>query len=221
MMAHRAPYDYPMEPSASNQIITIDDRALAKLVEVRDRESDADDLGLVIRVTGVGDATFTYEMALTRVDTVAPDDIVQPGAFPVIVAAADVENLVGARLEMSRDLLNPGFVLDNPNSPSPRILGDAPADLSGPVAERVQQVVAEIINPAIASHGGMVEVADVEGETVYVRLSGGCQGCGMATVTLSQGIESTLTELIPEVNKVVDVTDHAAGTDPFYEQAKK
>ena len=221
-MAHRCPYDYLMQPTPDAPIITIEDRALAKLIEVRDRETDAPDLGLVIRITGVGDASFTYEMALTRVDDAAPDDVVQSGEFPVIVAAADVENLTGARLQMSRDLLNPGFALDNPNSPSPRILGDAaPSDLTGPVAERVQQVVAEIINPAIAGHGGIVEVVEVADETVYVRLAGGCQGCGMATVTLSQGIESTITELIPEVTKIVDVTDHAAGTDPFYEQAKK
>lgn len=211
-----------MEPSPDSAIVTIDDKALVKLLEIRDRETDAPDLGLVIRITGIGDGSFTYEMALTRVQDAAPDDVVQPGEFPVIVAAADVENLTGARLGMSRDLLNPGFVLDNPNSPSPRILGDAaPADLAGPVAERVQQVVADVINPAIASHGGMVEVVEVADETVYVRLAGGCQGCGMATVTLSQGIETTITQLIPEITKIVDVTDHAAGTDPFYEQSKK
>lgn len=210
-----------MDANAPAPIITIDERALAKLLEVRDRESDAADLGLVIRITGVRDTTFGYEMALTRVEDAAPEDIVQPGAFPVIIAAADVDNLAGSTLGMSRDLLNPGFVLDNPNSPSPRILGESPPELTGPVAERVRQVVSDVINPAIAAHGGMVEVVEVAEETVYVRLSGGCQGCGMATVTLSQGIESTITELIPEVTKIVDVTDHAAGANPFYEQAKK
>lgn len=101
-------------------------------------------------------------------------------------------------------------------------MGDGPAPvLEGPVAERVVQVVTEMINPAIASHGGVAEVVAVEDGTVYVRLGGGCQGCGMATVTLSQGIESTLRQVVPEIQKVVDVTDHAGGTNPYYEQTKK
>ena len=79
----------------------------------------------------------------------------------------------------------------------------------------------DVINPAIAAHGGFGEIVAVEEGTVYVRLGGGCVGCGMANVTLSQGIESTLHQVIPEVVKVVDVTDHDSGENPYYEQAKK
>jgi Fe/S biogenesis protein NfuA len=61
----------------------------------------------------------------------------------------------------------------------------------------------------------------VEDGTAYIRLGGGCQGCGMASVTLSQGIEATITDLVPEITKVVDVTDHAGGQNPYYEQSKK
>ena len=61
----------------------------------------------------------------------------------------------------------------------------------------------------------------VEVPTVYVRFAGGCQGCGMASVTLSQGIESTIRSLIPEITKVLDVTDHSSGENPYYEQSKK
>jgi Fe/S biogenesis protein NfuA len=101
-------------------------------------------------------------------------------------------------------------------------MSDAPiTDLSGPVAEQVVQVIDTLINPAIAAHGGMAEVVAVEDNTVYVRLGGGCQGCGMAAVTLSQGIEETIRSNVPEITKVVDVTDHAEGTNPYYEQAKK
>ena len=68
-------------------------------------------------------------------------------------------------------------------------------------------------------HGGMARLAGVEGDTAYVRLGGGCQGCGMATVTLDQGIESAILAAVPEVKRVVDVTDHAAGESPYYEPA--
>ena len=68
---------------------------------------------------------------------------------------------------------------------------------------------------------GFVDLVAVEEDIVYLRLSGGCQGCGLATVTLSQGIEVALRDALPEIVSVVDVTDHASGANPFYEAAKK
>ena len=202
--------------------MTIDDGALAMLMEVRDRESDAADLGLVVAISGTRGDAFTYQIAFTRVDSALPDDVVVPGELPLLIASGDVSNLRGAVVAKSRNLLEPGLVVENPNSPSPQILGDGPpADLTGSVAERVVEVVNTMINPSIASHGGRAEVVAVEEGTVYVRLGGGCQGCGMASVTLSQGIESTLRQVVPEIEKVIDVTDHASGGNPYYEQAKK
>jgi Fe/S biogenesis protein NfuA len=112
--------------------------------------------------------------------------------------------------------------IDNPNSPSPEILGTGtPADLSGPIPERVEQVIEQQINPAIAAHGGTAELVAVEESTAYVRLGGACQGCGLAGVTLTQGIETTILEMVPEILQVIDVTDHNQGDNPYYEQSKK
>jgi Fe/S biogenesis protein NfuA len=129
---------------------------------------------------------------------------------------------------MSRDLLNPGLVIVNPNKPpqpnrpaSPSIDVPAAADLTGPVAERVQLVLEQHINPSIASHGGTATLVAVEEDTAYLRLGGGCVGCGMAAVTLTQGIEVAIKQAVPEIVNVVDVTDHASGTNPYYEAAKK
>ena len=96
-----------------------------------------------------------------------------------------------------------------------------PVDLSGDVAQRIMQVLEQQINPSIAAHGGRADLVAVEDGVVYLRLSGGCAGCGTAAVTLSQGIEVPLRESVIEITQVVDVTDHAAGTNPFYEAAKK
>jgi Fe/S biogenesis protein NfuA len=85
----------------------------------------------------------------------------------------------------------------------------------------VQQLLDQRINPAIAAHGGMAQLVAVEDGTAYVRLAGGCQGCGMATVTVSQGIEAAITGALPEIIRVVDVTDHASGTNPYFEAAAK
>lgn len=76
------------------------------------------------------------------------------------------------------------------------------------------------INPAVASHGGYVELIDVKKNNVYIRLGGGCQGCGAADVTLKQGIEKAIRDLAPTVGEILDTTDHAAGRNPYYSPAK-
>ena len=88
------------------------------------------------------------------------------------------------------------------------------------VREKVQQILDEMINPAIAGHGGWVDLLDVKDNNVYLRLGGGCQGCGMVNVTLKQGFEATLREEIPQIAGVVDQTDHQGGNNPYYQPAK-
>ena len=104
---------------------------------------------------------------------------------------------------------------------SPAIGAPPPADLSGDVAQRVIQVLEQQVNPTIAAHGGRAELVAVEQATAYLRLGGGCQGCAMATVTLSQGIERAIIQAVPEITSVVDVTEHQSGTNPYFEAAKK
>ena len=86
--------------------------------------------------------------------------------------------------------------------------------------DQIYEVVAQIferdINPAVASHGGKVELIDVQDGTVVVRMMGGCQGCGMANVTLRQGIEAQLRRMIPGLQGLRDITDHASGTNPYF-----
>lgn len=76
------------------------------------------------------------------------------------------------------------------------------------------------INPAVAAHGGFVELIDVRRNNVYIRLGGGCQGCGAADITLKQGIEKAIRDLVPRVGEILDTTDHAAGRNPYYSPSK-
>jgi Fe/S biogenesis protein NfuA len=69
-------------------------------------------------------------------------------------------------------------------------------------------------------HGGFVELIDVKNNSIYIRMGGGCQGCGAADVTLKQGIEKSIRELIPQVGEILDTTDHAAGRNPYYQPSK-
>src|SRR5689334_24876047 len=97
--------------------------------------------------------------------------------------------------------------------------GDAPDDDT--LYERVANLFEHEVNPMVARHGGRVELIDVQDAVVMVRMGGGCQGCGMADVTLRQGIEAMLHEHVPEVRGVVDITDHTAGSNPYFAAAKK
>ncbi|HEY5649281.1 MAG TPA: NifU family protein [Nitrospiria bacterium] len=86
---------------------------------------------------------------------------------------------------------------------------------------KVQKVLDTQINPAVGGHGGVVDLLDVKESTVYIRMGGGCQGCGMAAVTLKNGIEKAIRENVPEVGDILDTTDHASGRNPYYAPTSK
>ena len=113
--------------------------------------------------------------------------------------------------------------MDNPNTPSPSIIDSSEPlpELTGDLANKVKTILEQQINPAIAAHGGVATLVNVEGNDVYLQLGGGCQGCGMAQVTLSQGIEASLKEAIPEIGNVIDATDHSSGQNPYFAGSKK
>ena len=85
---------------------------------------------------------------------------------------------------------------------------------------RVQQVLDEMINPGVASHGGFVELLDVQDDNIFIRMGGGCQGCGAADVTLKMGIERLIREQVPQVREILDTTDHGSGQNPYYAPSK-
>ncbi len=100
---------------------------------------------------------------------------------------------------------------------------EAPAaqvDPAAGFAARVRHVLAEHVNPVVAAHGGRIDLARIEGDAVYVRLEGRCQGCAMAEVTLRQGVEALLRQHLPGLGAVLDATDHAAGSDPYFRTRK-
>lgn len=209
-----------MEP-----LLAITDKAREKVMGFRAGVPDGEAQAMWVEVTGSSGGEWTYNISLKPLSAAGPNDSVQAaGELSVVVPAADAERLRGATVDWSDDLMKGGLMVVNPNKPdpaSPAIGGRPPADLSGPVPQRVMQVIEQQINPAIAMHGGSAELVAVEDDTAYVRLGGGCVGCGMAPVTLGQGIEVAIVEAVPEVRQVVDVTDHASGQNPYFEAAKK
>jgi Fe/S biogenesis protein NfuA len=206
-------------PESSPVIVQISPGARDTVLGARAAESDPEHLALWIEVTGTNESAYTYDIYFQALsDASEADAAYHVDELAVVVPAASIDMLSGSRLDWS-DEGDGGLVIVNPNTP-PRSAGAAPmGDLSGDLAQRVLAVLDEQVNPAIASHGGRADLMRMDGEIAVLSLSGGCQGCGMARATLSQGIEVALKEAIPELKGVVDVTDHAGGTNPYYAAA--
>jgi Fe/S biogenesis protein NfuA len=200
--------------------------ALTEIIELRAGEAAPESLALCVEISGAHDDVYTYDMYFQAASDAAPGDWIDHlDGLSLIVPGQSIDRIRGSVLDLSPDADGGGMVIRNPNRPPPARRSPAmtgpPPDLSGDVAQRLLQVLEEQINPAIAAHGGRADLVAVEVDTAYLRLSGGCAGCGMAAVTLSQGIEVAIRESVPEIANIVDVTDHASGTNPYYEAAKK
>jgi Fe-S cluster biogenesis protein NfuA len=90
------------------------------------------------------------------------------------------------------------------------------SSLDSEEAHQVKQFINDSINPSLASHGGWVELKSLENNAAYLKMGGGCQGCGMSQITMIEGIESALKEQFPFVQRVIDMTDHSSGDNPYY-----
>jgi Fe/S biogenesis protein NfuA len=174
--------------------------------------ADEERQGLALRLAIAGQRSggFQYKLGFVREDERAADDVViDAGGFRVFIDAESAPNLQGATLDFVETPEQSGFRIHNPKT-----------QWTDPKAIAIQKLLDEHINPAVADHGGYVTLLDVKDDIAYVALGGGCQGCGMADVTLKQGIEALITEEVPGIRQVVDTTDHASGTNPFYQPAK-
>jgi len=192
--------------------LTITDLASRKFQEIAKAEG-REGHGLRVSVTGGGTARPEIALNFVGPEETRDDDIaVDVAGLAVHVEPGSARWLEGARIDFIDGLEESGFKVDTPNAGIP-----AP---TGPVAEAVQKVLVEKINPAVASHGGHISLVAVEQDTAYLQFGGGCQGCGMVNVTLKQGVEKVLFEEVPQITRVLDVTDHAAGTNPYYQPAK-
>ena len=189
--------------------IELTDAARQKFIEFLEAEED-DGLAIRLEVAGRGPHGFNYLLDfVVEADEAERNVVLDFGAFRMLVDPGSVGSLDGATIDFVQRGLESGFHFENPNS-----------QWKDPVANAVQQVLDTQINPSVAGHGGFVALLDVKDSTAYVALGGGCQGCGMADVTLKQGIEVAIKSSVPEIETVLDTTDHAAGENPYYQPAK-
>jgi Fe/S biogenesis protein NfuA len=201
--------------------IAVTEAAHRFLLDLRKGEPDGDELALRVDVVGLGQGgkEYAYELLFEPLAAAEPDDDVsRDGALPVLVPSGSIDKLRGATLDHDGPT---GLVLRNPNRPSPTIEHHAEVVLEGSVEEKLISLLDGEINPSLAVHGGFAALQRVEGDIAFITMGGGCQGCGLAQLTLTEGIKATIEDRIPEIREVVDVTDHAAGESPFFEASTK
>ena len=149
----------------------------------------------------VGGTATAPSFDLTLVDPgerTADEREIVSGDVPVFVKEDDSALLEGATVDFVERVNESGFEV-------------RPA--AGVV--RVREVLDSQVNPAIAAHGGLISLVDIEDTEIYVEMSGGCQGCALSRMTLRQGVERMLREAVPELTEVHDITDHASGENPY------
>lgn len=190
-------------------MLTLTEAASKKVLAIMEAEEQKD-LALRVAIRGRGPGGFQYEIQFVgESERGADDSVIDAGGVRVVVDPESAPNLKGVTIDYVDGVYESGFKFDNPNSL-----------WTDPKAQAVQDVIDTQINPGVASHGGHVSLLDVKDDIAYIALGGGCQGCGMADVTLKQGIEVMIKEAIPEIRQIIDTTDHASGNNPYFQPAK-
>lgn len=190
-------------------MLTITEPAKNKILALLDTQGRQGS-ALRVAIAGRGPGGFQYDLRFVEATDKTPEDVTEDaGGFQVFIDPQSATNLAGATLDFVEGMHQSGFKIDNPNSV-----------WTDPRAKAVQEVIDSKINPGVAAHGGYITLLDVKDDVAYIALGGGCQGCGMANVTLKQGIEVMIREAVPEIHQVVDTTDHAGGTNPYYQPSK-
>lgn len=182
-------------------------RKIAELLAGEGREGQGLRLSIIGRLGG----EFQYRMAFMKPAERADGDVLDDAqGFPLVLDARSAPYLEGTVVDYVEVEGQRGFKVDNPNP----LWHDA-------LAGEVQKLIDAEINPALATHGGFVHLLELREGVAYVELGGGCQGCGMARVTIKDGVEARIRQSIPGVREVVDVTDHSGGRHPYFGPADR
>lgn len=205
-------------PGPSDAIIDITDAALAKLVELRNEEPDADQLGLRLELASAPGEDFRYELGFDEfVSAPLTDEVRTHGdgerSIKVMIPSRDIEQLQGATLDYTDAQ---GLVIRNPNRPAPPTIEGLVND--DELSAEIEAVLASQVNPALASHGGFVTYVGHDSDgTAFMTMGGGCHGCSMSRMTMLDGVQTMLVEAVSGVTAVKDLTDHTTGTNPYYQ----
>ncbi len=172
-------------------------------------------------VEGIGVRVFILDPGTPKAETCLSfcrpgeekedDEKMELKDFTLWIEQRSVPFLEEAIVDYAKDSMGGQLTIKAPNSRMPRISDDSPLE------DRVNYVLYNEVNPALAAHGGMVSLEEIDNDSVAVlRFGGGCQGCGMVDVTLKQGVEKTLLEQVPELSAIADATDHSYRENAYF-----
>ena len=201
-------------------MITFTDRARKAVISYMGGGDAGDTEALRITMrTGSPPAEPAFELTLVSMEERTDDErSIDVDGIAVLVPESSAERLEGATVDFVDRVNETGFQVRTVQAAAGEAPGTATATKAapkGPIADRVREVLESQVNPAIASHGGMISLVDVDKTDVFVQMSGGCQGCALSRMTLRQGVERMLREAVPEITAVHDVTDHSSGENPY------
>jgi Fe/S biogenesis protein NfuA len=186
--------------------LTVTDAAAEKIRSAKTSEG-RDDVALRVMAREDG-AKFRYELKLVSTDSKEADDsVIHLDGIDLYLDRESAPRLDRATLDFVDDVSGSGLKFENPNQTTLA---------RNPLAVRVQAVLDDRVNPGLAAHGGVVSLVEIQETRVVLSFGGGCQGCGMADLTMKEGVSAQIKQQIPEISEVVDATDHAAGENPYY-----
>ena len=190
----------------------VTDKALQKILKILD-DQDVSVKGLRITAESISPLKVDYRIQLVDDDSVHDDDEINSFSYEDkrldVYVDADSQSLAkDVEVDFVDTLAGEGFKINAPSH--------IPDHMDRDVVTAIETLLKEKINPSIASHGGRVSLVDVKDNIMFVQMEGGCQGCAASAVTLRQGIEATVKNTIPQIEEIIDITDHASGKNPYY-----
>ena len=206
-----------MSETLENIILEVSPAAeekIAELIAGRDRK----DLAVRVAISGVlpGGGYQTEFKFINRNEASDADFVQSLASFDFLFDPDVTEKIKGARVDFDEGRYSAGFNIEYPKGSNLPDEAKPGKSWENPVAQKVQKVIDDYINPGVASHGGWVALKNVDNEAAHVVMGGGCQGCGLAAVTLRQGVETAILQAVPEISAVIDLTSHEHGENPYY-----
>ncbi|MBI3359280.1 MAG: NifU family protein [Nitrospirae bacterium] len=204
-------------------MIEITEIAKKKVMTLMRDQEEQGNMMAGIRLTYSGILpTIEYRLAFVEGGKAeAGDATVTANGIKVFMEERNAGFLADVQIDFIESLQQTGFKVNNPKviMPTPAVPTASPS-LDTPQAIAIKKVLDSEINPAISAHGGYITLLDVKEQIAYIQMSGGCQGCGMADVTLKQGVVVAIKKSVPEIVDVLDTTDHGSGNNPYFTPGK-
>ena len=205
------------EALRADDILEVSQAAVEKIAELIEGRGK-DNLAVRVAIRGaLPGGGYQTEFKFIDRGEATPQDVVQKAGKIELLFDADVAELIkGSKVEFDESRYSAGFNIEYPTKNIYPPEAEPGRKWDDPAAQKVQNVIDGHINPGVASHGGFVILKKVDEKQAFVEMGGGCQGCGLAAVTLRQGVEEAILKAVPEIEAVVDITAHEEGEDPYY-----